>query len=198
MERSIPLPWWRIGLAVLVWVGLWSLTPGLLAHGVGSWFSTDPATATLIEMLVAVAIVAVLMLVFRRQTAALFAPSWQVWCHALSAALAVALPFHDELPCPWGSTWAGWPSRCCGSSTSRSGYCRITCAAGYRPATIVTASVIFALGHVVWLPHRFGVGQPLAARAMVALGIVIASLRTRFGALHVPLALHLAFYYGFA
>lgn len=137
-----PLPWWRIGLAVLVWVALWSLTPGLLA---------------------------------------------------------VALPFHYELPLPVG-LYMGWMA----VSVLWQQYLTFGLLQDHLRsrlpawATIVTVSAIFALGHVVWLPHRFGVGQPLAALAMVALGIVIDSLRTRFGALHVPLALHLAFYYGFA
>ena len=62
------------------------------------------------------------------------------------------------------------------------------------PATVLVVAALFALGHMLFLPDRFGTGNPLALLAMVALGAVLAALRERTGSVHLGIALQLAFY----
>ncbi|MFV0453345.1 MAG: hypothetical protein ACK5LS_14095 [Propioniciclava sp.] len=78
-----PRPWWVVIVAVVVWFGLWYLTPGLLSNGVGHLFTDDLATSVLIETVLAVALV----LTHRRYNRVLFARFWSIWLCALPVAL---------------------------------------------------------------------------------------------------------------
>lgn len=98
--RAESRPWWVVVVAVVVWFGLWYLTPGLLSNGVGHLFTDDRATSVLIETVLAAVLAVVLVLAHRRYNRVLFARSWWIWLYALPVVLAIALPFHYELILP--------------------------------------------------------------------------------------------------
>ena len=98
--RARSRPWWVLIVAVVVWFGLWYLTPGLLSNGVGHLFTNDLATSVLSETALALLLAVALVLTHRRYNRVLFARSWSIWLYALPIALAIALPFHYELILP--------------------------------------------------------------------------------------------------
>lgn len=193
------LPWTAIIVAVLVWFGLWYLTPGLLSNGVGSLFTTDDATSVLIETVLALVIVLALTLLHRRYNHELFARSWSLWTYALPVTFGVALPFHYGLSLPvtlyifWMTVSVFWQD-----------YLTFGLLQKYLAERLPTwvmilgSAVIFWAGHALFLPDSFGFTEPLPSLAMLALGLILASLRAWLKTLHLILALHLTFYFIFA
>lgn len=201
VPNSMPAPDQRTGpwiplVACGVWVGLWFLTPGLRADGVGSWFSDDEDRGLLVECLIAVIVGLALAAVHPRFNRVIFARSRLMWLYALPAGLAVVLPLHYSLPLPL-AVYLAWMT----VSVLWQDYLTFgllqSYVAEYLPtwATIAVVAGMFWLGHAVVLPHRFGVTSPLASLAMLSLGAVFALLRARLGTLHLLLALHLSFYF---
>lgn len=198
-SRSATTSWLVPAIACLVWLALWYLTPGLLDDGVGSRFSADWDVAILIECGIAVVVVAILLATHRRFNRVLFARSSLMWLYILPAGLAIALPFHYSLEAPvviyliWMTISVFWQD-----------YLTFGLLQSYVRerlpgwATIAVVSVMFWVGHAVFIPHRFGLDNMIPSLAMVGLGAVLALLRARLGTLHLLLALHLAFYFIFA
>jgi hypothetical protein len=65
-------------------------------------------------------------------------------------------------------------------------------------AVLVISAVMFWTGHLLFIPHRFGIANPLASLAILALGFTLGGLRLRLRSIRLILALHLAFYFLFA
>ncbi|WP_162872673.1 hypothetical protein [Austwickia chelonae] len=99
-HQRTPLPWWALLVVCAAWFGLWCLTTGLRRDGLGSQFTADRATAVLIETVLAAVISVVLVLTHRRYNRVLFARSWAVQLYVVLVVLAIALPFHYQLPLP--------------------------------------------------------------------------------------------------
>lgn len=189
-------PWWAVGLAALLWFGLWALTPGLLANGVGHLFTSDPAMSILIETILALALAVVLVLTHRRYNRVLFARSWSTWLYALPLALAIALPFHYGLELPvflymaWMTVSVFWQD-----------YLTFGLLQSYlgerlpRWGVVIVSAVMFWLGHALFLPDAFAPVNVVPSLAILALGLALASLRVWLTTLHLILALHLAFYF---
>lgn len=199
VQQPVRSPWWVVALAAVVWFGLWGLTPGLLADGVGYRFTSDPAPAVLIETVLAAVLAVILVLAHRRYNRVLFARSWSVWLYALPLALAIALPFHYELPLPvflymaWMTVSVFWQDYLTfGLLQSYLGQ-RLPGA-----AVIVASAVLFWLGHALLIPDRFAPSELVPSLAILALGFALAALRVWLRSLHLLLALHLAFYFVFA
>lgn len=193
------MPWWAPLVACVVWLGLWWLTPGLLTDGVGSLFADYMATQVLIETVLALAVVVVIVLLHRRYNRVLFARSWSVWLYAVPVVLAITLPFHYELVLPvflymvWMTVSVFWQDYLTfGLLQSYLGERLPTWAA------IVVSAVMFWLGHALLLPDSFAPVHWLPSLAILALGLVLASLRAWLKSLHLILALHLSFYFAFA
>jgi len=197
--RVGPRPWWVLIVAVVVWFGLWYLTPGLLSNGVGHLFTDDLATSVLIETVLAAVLAVVLVLTHRRYNRVLFARSWSIWLYALPVVLAIALPFHYELVLPvflymvWMTVSVFWQD-----------YLTFGLLQSYLGerlpgwGVIVASAVIFWLGHALFIPDRFAPTNWLPSLAILALGFGLASLRVWLKSLHLILALHLSFYFVFA
>lgn len=189
-------PAWTSALACLAWLGLWYFTPGLLGNGPGSLFTRDWNQALIIECAIAVVVVAVLLLTHRRFNRALFAPSRLRWLYLLPAALALALPFHYGLEAPVG-LYVIWMT----VSVFWQNYLTFGLLQSYlceripAGAAVALVAMMFWLGHLVFIPHRFGLDNILPSLAMIALGALFALLRARLGTLHLLLALHLSFYF---
>lgn len=196
--RAGPRPWWVVIVAVVVWFGLWSLTPGLLANGVGHLLTDDLAASVLIETALAAVLAVVLVLTHGRYNRVLFARSWSVWLYVLPAALAITVPFRYELILPvflymaWMTVSVFWQD-----------YLTFGLLQSYLgerlPAwgVIVASAVVFWLGHALFIPDRFAPANGLPSLAILALGFVLASLRVWLRSLHLILALHLSFYFVF-
>lgn len=191
--------WWVVIVAVVVWFGLWYLTPGLLSNGVGHLFTGDLGTSVLIETVLAAVLAVVLVLTHRRYNRVLFARSWSIWLYMLPVALAIVLPFHYELILPvflymaWMTVSVFWQDYLT--------FGLLQSFLGERlPAwgVIVASAVIFWLGHALFIPDRFAPADWLPSLAILALGFVLASLRVWLTSLHLILALHLSFYFVFA
>lgn len=197
--RARSRPWWVLIVAVVVWFGLWYLTPGLLSNGVGHLFTNDLATSVLSETALALLLAVALVLTHRRYNRVLFARSWSIWLYALPIALAIALPFHYELILPvflymaWMTVSVFWQD-----------YLTFGLLQSYLAerlptwGVIVASAVIFWLGHALFIPDRFAPANWLPSLAILALGFALASLRVWLKSLHLILALHLSFYFVFA
>lgn len=194
-ERS----WAVVAVAVLAWFALWYLTPGLHSRGLGSLFTDDDATSVLIESGAAAVVVMVLVLWHRQENRVLFARNRWTWVYALPAAAAVALPFHYTLALPVG-VYLCWMT----VSVFWQDYLTFGLLQTYLArrlpswAVLAVTAVVFWAGHALVLPESFGVTQPLASLAMLALGLVLGGLRMRLRTLHLVLAGHLGFYLVFA
>lgn len=199
IARARPRSWWAVLVAVIVWFGLWYLTPGLLSNGVGSLFTDDPVASVLIETVLALLLAVVLVVTHRRYNRVLFARSWSIWLYVLPVALAIALPFHYELILPvflymaWMTVSVFWQD-----------YLTFGLLQSYLGerlpiwGVIVASAVIFWLGHALFIPDRFAPANWLPSLAILALGVALASLRVWLKSLHLILALHLSFYFVFA
>ncbi|WP_152916015.1 hypothetical protein [Arthrobacter sp. RIT-PI-e] len=185
-------------LISVVWLGLWYLTPGLLANGAGKLLTTDIDTSILIETILALIVVVVLVLTHRRYNRVLFARSWSRWLYVLPLVLAVTVPFRYELEAPvalymfWMTVSDFWQN-----------YLTFGLLQSYLgerlPAwgVLVTSAVMFWLGHAVFLRQSFAPVHVLPSLSILALGFVLASLRLGLKTLHLNLALHLSFYFVF-
>lgn len=180
-----------------MWFALFALTPGLLADGPGALLSRDVDLRLAAETVLVVVLAVALMCAFRRESRILFARGRTMWALALPAAALVALPFHYALPRPlllyvvWMAASVLWQDYLT-FGLLQSSVRRILPAWG----SVLAVGALFMCAHLVYLPDRFF--SPLPALAMLALGIVLALLRSWTGTLHVVLALHLSFYYLFA
>ena len=196
-DRRVPVG--AVVAACAAWLALWWLTPGLHERGAGSLVTDDDATCVLVESAVALVVIAALAVAHQGVTRSLLAPSRACWAYVLPAALAVALPFHYGLGLPvgvyvaWMAVSVLWQQYLTFGLLQHHVGRRLS-----TPWTIVVVAVIFWAGHAWVLPDRFGPDQPVAALGIVALGAALATIRARLGTLHVPLALHLAFYLAFA
>lgn len=183
-------------VAVVVWFGLWYLTPGLLSNGVGSLFTNDDAESVLIETIIALLLVVILVLLHRRYNRELFARDWSVWLYALPLVAGIVLPFHYGLEFPvalymvWMTVSVFWQD-----------YLTFGLLQKYLAerlptwAVLVVSAVIFWGGHALFLPGSFAPVHIVPSLAILALGFLLASLRVRLGTLHLILALHLGFYF---
>lgn len=191
--------WGVVVGAVVGWFGLWCLTPGLLNNGVGSLFTADSATAVLIESIVALIVVIGLVLLHRRYDRELFARSRTMWAYVLPLGTAIALPFHYGMPFPVG-LYMFWMT----VSVFWQDYLTFGLLQKYLAerlptwAVLVGSAVIFWAGHALLLSDKFGPSHLLPSLAILALGLLLASLRVGLRTLHLILALHLMFYFVFA
>ncbi len=184
---------------VIVWFGLWYLTPGLLGNGVGTLFTDDAAASVLIETALAFVLGIAIVALHRHYNRALFAPDWSVWLYTIPMIAGVALPFHYGLEFPvalyifWMTVSVFWQD-----------YLTFGLLQKYLAerlptwAVLVVSAVVFWAGHAVFLPDVFGPVHVVPSLAILALGFVLGSLRIRLGTLHLILALHLGFYFIFA
>ncbi len=78
-ERRNRHSWLVVIAAVIVWFGLWYLTPGLLSNGVGTLFTNDDATSVVIETIIALVLVVIILPMHPRYNRELFARDWSVW-----------------------------------------------------------------------------------------------------------------------
>lgn len=191
--------WARIIAAMALWFGLWSLTPGLLADGVGSFFTEEDAAQILIETILALVIVMTLVLLHRQYNRELFARTWSLWMYSLPLAAGIVLPFHYGMSLPlalymfWMTVSVFWQN-----------YLTFGLLQKYLAerlptwAVLVASAVIFWAGHALFLSGMFSPEQWLPSLAILALGFVLAFLRVWLKTLHLILALHLAFYFIFA
>lgn len=190
--------WATLVLVSAAWLGLWYLTPGLLADGAGKLFTTDPDVSILLETILALVIVVVLMVMHCRYTRALLARSWFRWLYAVPLVLAVTVPFRYELEAPvalymvWMAVSVFW------QNYLTFGLLQSYLGERLPPwGVLVASAVMFWLGHAVFLPQSFAPVHVLPSLSILALGFVLGFLRLRSGTLHLNLALHLAFYYFF-
>lgn len=192
-------PPWAPVAAIITWFALWYFVPGLHSIGLASILSVDDATGVVIESILALAIIGALLLAFRRTTRELFARDRTVWLWAVPVILAIALPFHYGLEYPVG-IYIFWMAASVFYQDVLTFGLLQSVLRDRLPiwATISLVAVVFALGHVLWLPERFGLANPIGALAMLALGAVLATLRTWPRTMHLVLVLHLSFYYAFA
>lgn len=183
-------------IAVIAWIGLWFLTPGLTGHGLGSLVSRDEDTALIIETLVALGILLLVMLLLRGETAMLLAPSRALWAYALPVVAGVLLPLHYGIDLPLGIYMLWMAVSVLWQDILTFGLLqdRLERCLGARAAVAATA-VVFWTGHALVLPERFSPAHPVASLAIVAMGVVFAGLRRWTGTVHLLIALHLAFYY---
>lgn len=64
-------------------------------------------------------------------------------------------------------------------------------------AVLGASAVIFWAGHALFLPDNFAPVRIMPSLAILALGLLMASLRIWLATLHLLLALHLTFYFVF-
>lgn len=198
-ESAAPTPLWALPVACLIWLGLWYFTPGLLANGPGAWFSDEWNVATLIECGIAVVLSLLLLRLHRRYNRVLFSKSRLMWLYALPVTAALVLPFHYTLEGPLLIYMIWMPISVFWQNYLTFGLLQSYLRERLRPwATILSVAVMFWLGHVIFIAHRFGLENLLLSLGILALGLVLAWFRHSLKTLHLNLALHLTFYFVFA
>ncbi|WP_285025997.1 CPBP family glutamic-type intramembrane protease [Plantibacter sp. ME-Dv--P-122b] len=182
------------------WFALWCLTPGLTDRGPVRLVARDDALVVFLESLIAGLLAIAIAILQRTHTRALFAPSRQRFLYVIPLALALALPLHDELEFPvllylfWMTVSVFWQDYLTFGLLQRHLAARLP-----SRTVIPVVAALFALGHVILLPDKFGiVPNPLPALSMLTLGLLLAWLRRRFTTMHLILTLHLSFYFIFA
>ena len=193
------LPWWMLAGICVLWLGLFSLTPGLLDNGVGHLFTDDITTSVVVETVLALLLSVVLVLVHPRFNRDLFARSWSTWLYALPLVSVIALPFHYSLPRPlivymiWMTVSVFWQD-----------YLTFGLLQSYLRerlptwATVTIVTIVFWLAHALFIPGRFTPANVIPSLAILALALVLSLLRARLKTIHLILALHLSFYFLFA
>lgn len=159
----------------------------------------DDSTIILLETGAATALLLAIVPLHQRYNRQIFARSQQTLLYALPLTLAAVLPFHytSSLPLPvymiWMTVSVFWQD-----------YFTFGLLQSYLrerlPTWTVmgTVSIMFYLGHAVFIPERFAPTQILPALGILGFGLVFSFMRARLGTLHGLLALHLAFYFIFA
>ena len=188
-------------LAIAVsWFILWCLTPGITDRGPVRLVVQEDTVVVFLESLIAGLLVIAIAILQRTHTRELFAPSPQRFLYIVPVVLALALPLHYELEFPvllyifWMTVSVFWQDYLTFGLLQRHLAARLP-----SRAVIPAVAVLFALGHVILLPDKFGlVPNPFPALSMLALGLLLAWLRYRFTTMHLILTLHLSFYFVFA
>jgi hypothetical protein len=183
-----------------VWFALWCLTPGLTDRGPVRLVARDDALVVFLESLIAGLLAIAIAILQRTHTRELFAPSRQRFLYIIPAMLALTLPlhYHLEFPLPlyifWMTVSVFWQDYLTFGLLQRHLAARLP-----SRTVIPVVAALFALGHVILLPDKFGIApNPLPALSMLALGLLLAWLRRRFTTMHLILTLHLSFYFVFA
>ncbi|WP_138944845.1 type II CAAX prenyl endopeptidase Rce1 family protein [Plantibacter sp. M259] len=184
----------------VVWFTLWCLTPGITDQGPVRLVAQEDTLVVFLESLIAGLLVIAIAILQRTHTRELFAPSRQRFLYVIPVALALTLPLHYELEFPvllyifWMTVSVFWQDYLTFGLLQR----HLAASLPSR-AVIPAVAVLFALGHVILLPDKFGLlPNPLPALSMLALGLLLAWLRRRFTTMHLILTLHLSFYFVFA
>ena len=188
-------------LAIAVsWFILWCLTPGITDRGPVRLVVQEDTVVVFLESLIAGLLVIAIAILQRTHTRELFAPSRQRLLYVIPVALALTLPLHYELEFPvplyifWMTVSVFWQDYLTFGLLQRHLAARLP-----SRMVIPVVAVLFALGHVILLPDKFGlVPNPFPALSMLALGLLLAWLRYRFTTMHLILTLHLSFYFIFA
>lgn len=193
------LPWWLLAAICVLWLALFSLTPGLLDDGVGHVFTDDITTSVVVETVLALVLSVALVLMHPRFNREMFARTWSTWLYALPLVLVIALPFHYSLPRPlivyaiWMTVSVFWQDYL--TFGLLQSYLRERLPAW---ATVTIVTIVFWLAHALFIPGRFTPTNVIPSLAILALALVLSLLRARLKTIHLILALHLSFYFLFA
>lgn len=194
-----------LGTAVTlgIYAVLWFFTPGMLSSSLGSWISSDPDSALIIDTAAALVILLVLVTVHPVFNRNLFAPSWQRISYLLPVLAGLALPLHYSGSVPlllylvWMPVFVFWQIYLTFGLLQS----HLTSWLSARASATITAIAFYGV-HALYLPRTFAIGhfesgswQPWAALLLIALGALFAYLRYRLRAIHLLIALHLTFYF---
>lgn len=188
-------------LAVIAWLGLWQLVPGLVENSIGARLSDNAEVGLLIDIALAVIVLAILFLTHRRFNQTLFKKQSTIWLYLLPLAALILIPlrvdgFDGDI---FGSpAWLYVLMMIANVATQQYltfGLLQSYLRSVFTPlVSVAVTTIIFYLGHALLLPDRFGPTMIANALFIIVLGLIFASLRQKTGTLHANLALHLAFY----
>ncbi len=195
-QRSRSLPWAVLALVVVAWFGLWYLTPNMLSDGFGAMFSDDRDTAVTIESVTAFVLVLALAMLHRRYSGELFALSWTVCLYAIPIVAGAILPFHYSRDYSVALYLFAMAASVLWQNFLTFGLLQKYLAERLPTwAVLVTTAIVFWAGHALYLPASFAPDNLAPSIAILALGFVLGGFRLWLRTLHLPLALHLGFYY---
>lgn len=189
-------------IAVLAWFCLWSLVPALMSWSIGSWLSSDDTVSMLVDIAIAALVLMVLFLTHQKFNKQLFKAQKTRWLYVLPEIALLAIPLRvggidgDIFGNP---AWLYVLMMT--ASVAMQQYLTFGLLQSYlgeklsTPLTIMLTTLVFYLGHALFLADKFALMYPLNALFIVVLGVLFASIREKTGTLHANLALHLAFYF---
>lgn len=189
-------------IAIVVWFALWSLVPWLTSWSIGGLMFNDTAAATFADVAIAAIVLTMLFLTHKQFNNMLFKRQWTMWLYVLPTISLLAIPLRVggvDGDIFGNSAWLYILAM--SASVSMQQYLTFGLLQSYlstklsMPLTTLATTLIFYLGHAVFIADKFAPIYPLNALFIIVLGVVFAGLRTKTGTLHANLALHLAFYF---
>lgn len=189
-------------LATLAWFCLWSLVPALMSRSIGSWLFADSTVAMLVDIAIAALVLTVLFLTHQKFNRTLFKAQKTRWLYLLPVVALLAIPLRvggidgDIFGNP---AWLYVLMMT--ASVAMQQYLTFGLLQSYlgkklpMPLTIMLTTLVFYLGHALFIADKFAPIYPLNALFIVVLGVIFASIRAKSGTLHANIALHLGFYF---
>ncbi|MCH4169940.1 MAG: CPBP family glutamic-type intramembrane protease [Lactobacillus sp.] len=189
----------KLGGYIVIWFGLWLLTPGLLSKNVGMLVTKSENGALLVNCGLVLLLVILLLCLNILNARALLLGRYKYWAIGLIVLSALTLPFHYHMPKPIliYFIWMGFSVIWQNFITFGLFYNSLQTLFQERTA-LIGSILIFTLGHVVVLPDRFGITQPLNILFILVVATILGVLRWKGKNLDLPIALHIAFYYFFS
>lgn len=191
-----------LAAALVMWFLLWPLCPGLFPITIGSIITSDATTQLWVDIAVALVVILLLILTHPEMTKSLFSQQWTVYLYILPVVALVTMVFRvggiDGMV-------FGYPVWLYTSMITTNvalqqfltfGLLQSYCEKVISPAlTIAIITIVFYLGHGIFISAKFAPNKPVAALFIVVVGLAFAVIRQRTRTLHTNLALHLLSYF---
>ncbi len=191
-----------LAAALVVWLLLWPLCLGLFSITIGSIITSDATTRMWVDIGVAPAVLLLLVFTHQQMTKSLFSPQWTAYLYLLPLVALITMVFRvggiDGMVFGY-PVWLYTPMIATNVALQQLltfGLLQSYCEKVIPPAlTIAIITIVFYLGHGIFISEKFASNKPLAALFIVIVGLAFAMIRQRTHTLHANLALYLLFYF---
>ncbi len=187
-------------LVIGIYLIAWALIPLVAPWSLGRWLAPNQSvTSLLIDIVVGVLVTIVLFLTHREVSAKLFGRHWTQYLLIVLALLMVSVPIRAggiDQPVFGNPAWLYILMSVVNVGMQQ--YVTFGLLQHYLQQrlspiwTIVATALLFYASHALLISHKFL--NPLAALAIIGIGLLFAAIRQKTGVLHITLSLHLAFF----
>lgn len=192
---------WHLVIVVAVWFLAWAFLPGIMPVGVGDLFTSQEIPSSLISIAVAWIVVGILFGTHQRFNVQVFGRHWTMWFYVLSVVGLLSIPFRAGIS---GDVF-GMPAwlyvLMLSASVVMQQYITFGLLQSYtercysQVVTIAIVTLLFYLGHGIFIYEKFAPTNIPGMLFIVALGAAFATIRAYSKTLHTNIALHLLYYF---